>query len=263
MHGHQFEHIDAITTTSLFTATKLSITTINTTTSRPYLVHAISNTKKQKLQTLHRREMPETYKPPKRPRVWNGRPHGLVCYLCGREYGSSSLYIHIPRCAKLWKERERWKQPRDRRPLPPPPSSIFRITGVGGAVLHSTRERVCLCLSVFVRVRAALYTHNTALSLLCYAILSSTQPMSVADMRDYNAQASQTFDSHGQHHCPHCATVLPDDAAVTKHMRGCQHRPGAQTAATEMRRRQERFRHEELSVSSARFLSSPCCGYSN
>lgn len=32
----------------------------------------------------------------------DGRPLALVCYLCGREFGLSSLSIHIPQCAKKW-----------------------------------------------------------------------------------------------------------------------------------------------------------------
>lgn len=31
-----------------------------------------------------------------------GRPSQLVCYLCGSQFGSSSLRIHIPQCKAKW-----------------------------------------------------------------------------------------------------------------------------------------------------------------
>ena len=31
-----------------------------------------------------------------------GRPRLLTCYLCGREYGSKSLGIHLPQCRKMF-----------------------------------------------------------------------------------------------------------------------------------------------------------------
>ena len=30
------------------------------------------------------------------------RPKTLVCYICGREYGTRSLGIHVKTCAKKW-----------------------------------------------------------------------------------------------------------------------------------------------------------------
>ena len=30
------------------------------------------------------------------------RPVALVCYICGREYGTRSLEIHIKTCEKKW-----------------------------------------------------------------------------------------------------------------------------------------------------------------
>eukprot|EP00210_Caulerpa_lentillifera_P004634 g4420.t1 len=56
--------------------------------------------------------------------VYSG-PTQFHCYLCGRQYGNQSLMIHIPRCQKLWIQREAkkpWKE--DRRPLPELPTLI-------------------------------------------------------------------------------------------------------------------------------------------
>ncbi|CAG9328971.1 unnamed protein product [Blepharisma stoltei] len=52
------------------------------------------------------------------------KPKSLVCYLCGREFGTASLGIHQKTCMKLWEEREKLKPPKERRPLPEPPASI-------------------------------------------------------------------------------------------------------------------------------------------
>ena len=30
------------------------------------------------------------------------RPNALVCYICGREYGTRSLEIHLKTCEKKW-----------------------------------------------------------------------------------------------------------------------------------------------------------------
>uniref|UniRef100_H3A0S4 C2HC/C3H-type domain-containing protein n=1 Tax=Latimeria chalumnae TaxID=7897 RepID=H3A0S4_LATCH len=49
------------------------------------------------------------------------RPRTLVCYICGREFGSQSLSIHEPQCLEKWKI-ENNKLPKEfRRPLPQKP----------------------------------------------------------------------------------------------------------------------------------------------
>ncbi|KAF5841482.1 hypothetical protein DUNSADRAFT_12647 [Dunaliella salina] len=58
------------------------------------------------------------------PRREGERPRAYTCYLCGQQYGSASLMIHIPQCQKKWIAVEEQKPRRERRPLPPPPSSI-------------------------------------------------------------------------------------------------------------------------------------------
>lgn len=49
------------------------------------------------------------------------RPRLLVCYLCGREYGSKSLGIHLPQCRKMFEAQEAKKPKGQRRKLPAPP----------------------------------------------------------------------------------------------------------------------------------------------
>lgn len=47
------------------------------------------------------------------------RPRALICYICGREFGSLSLPIHEPKCLEKWKI-ENDRLPKElRRPVPP------------------------------------------------------------------------------------------------------------------------------------------------
>jgi len=52
------------------------------------------------------------------------RPPGVVCYICGREYGTASIEIHVKSCKKSWEAQEAQKPRRERRPLPPEPESF-------------------------------------------------------------------------------------------------------------------------------------------
>ncbi|ESP01248.1 hypothetical protein LOTGIDRAFT_157421 [Lottia gigantea] len=62
-------------------------------------------------------------------------PRTLVCYICGREFGTKSLQIHEPQCLDKWKVQNA-KLPREqRRPLPKKPKGI----GESGEI---TREQM-------------------------------------------------------------------------------------------------------------------------
>ena len=37
-----------------------------------------------------------------RPRGGMKRPKTLICFICGREYGTKSLEIHLKACEKKW-----------------------------------------------------------------------------------------------------------------------------------------------------------------
>lgn len=65
--------------------------------------------------------------------------HGLVvCYICGREFGSKSIGIHEPQCLKKWQSENENLPPEQRRPVPVKPEILPAIGGVGGKV---DRER--------------------------------------------------------------------------------------------------------------------------
>ena len=46
------------------------------------------------------------------------RPRGIMCYICGREYGTTSIEIHLKACKKKWEIQEEQKPKRERRPVP-------------------------------------------------------------------------------------------------------------------------------------------------
>jgi hypothetical protein len=66
---------------------------------------------------LRRKEMP-----PQLGR--DGRPKAYVCYLCGCQFGSKSLFIHIANCQEKWLKKEANKAKGMSRPLPLPPAEL-------------------------------------------------------------------------------------------------------------------------------------------
>jgi hypothetical protein len=55
---------------------------------------------------------------------YSARPRAYVCYLCGQQYGSASLLIHVPACYKKWLQVEANKDRKERREPPPPPAEL-------------------------------------------------------------------------------------------------------------------------------------------
>ena len=68
------------------------------------------------------------------------RPRLLVCYLCGREYGSKSLGIHLPQCRKMFEAQEAKKPKSQRRKLPTlPPGYMEAMNNVAGPLAFHSR----------------------------------------------------------------------------------------------------------------------------
>lgn len=63
---------------------------------------------------------PNTNRPPSGPR----KPM-LPCYICGREYGTSSIYIHEPQCLKKWRQENEKLPLSQRRKEPERPDIKF------------------------------------------------------------------------------------------------------------------------------------------
>lgn len=55
------------------------------------------------------------------------KPRALMCYICGREYGTASLQIHLKTCMKKWENEESKKPYKDRRPMPQPPKQLVNV----------------------------------------------------------------------------------------------------------------------------------------
>uniref|UniRef100_A0A7S4V0I3 C2HC/C3H-type domain-containing protein n=1 Tax=Alexandrium monilatum TaxID=311494 RepID=A0A7S4V0I3_9DINO len=58
---------------------------------------------------------------PSVPKLPPARPKTVVCHICGREFGSASIAIHMPQCEKKWLAAEAQKPPNERRPVPKRP----------------------------------------------------------------------------------------------------------------------------------------------
>jgi hypothetical protein len=52
------------------------------------------------------------------------KPKTLVCYICGREFGTASLEIHLKACKKKWEIEQSEKPKHERKPLPEPPKNF-------------------------------------------------------------------------------------------------------------------------------------------
>lgn len=63
-------------------------------------------------------------------------PRTVVCYICGREFGSKSLPIHEPQCLEKWKVQNRQLPKEQRRPLPKKPEGL----GAGGEITRSVKR---------------------------------------------------------------------------------------------------------------------------
>ena len=59
------------------------------------------------------------------------RPRTVICYICGREYGTKSIDIHAPQCIEKW-HRENDALPKHmRRPTPKKPENMPLPGGKG------------------------------------------------------------------------------------------------------------------------------------
>jgi hypothetical protein len=80
------------------------------------------------------------------------RPMAYTCYLCGQQYGSKSLPIHIPQCQEKWLKTESVKPKNERRRLPESPldpnealPTDAEAIDVFNAAMFDTYNGVSLC----------------------------------------------------------------------------------------------------------------------
>ena len=74
-----------------------------------------------------------------RPPLPAQKPKALMCYICGREFGTASLEIHLKTCKKKWEWEQDQKPPHERRPCPEPPENFDQI--LAGKITGSSMER--------------------------------------------------------------------------------------------------------------------------
>ena len=60
------------------------------------------------------------------------RPMGIMCYICGSEYFSKSISIHIEKCKEKWTLEESKKPKNERRKMPEPPKKFDELVASGG-----------------------------------------------------------------------------------------------------------------------------------
>uniref|UniRef100_A0A2K5DAY1 Zinc finger protein 475 n=2 Tax=Aotus nancymaae TaxID=37293 RepID=A0A2K5DAY1_AOTNA len=65
--------------------------------------------------------------------------HPPVCYICGREYGTTSISIHEPQCLKKWHNENNLLPKEFRRPVPKKPE-VRTITAKGFYDLDALNE---------------------------------------------------------------------------------------------------------------------------
>ena len=56
------------------------------------------------------------------------KPKTVVCYICGREFGTTSIEIHLKSCIQKWEIDESKKPPKERRPVPEPPKHFDDVS---------------------------------------------------------------------------------------------------------------------------------------
>lgn len=68
------------------------------------------------------------------------KPQTVVCFICGREFGTKSISIHEPQCLKKW-ELENSRLPKHlRRPPPVKPNILPSLPGQGGSDLERMNQ---------------------------------------------------------------------------------------------------------------------------
>lgn len=55
------------------------------------------------------------------------KPRALVCYICGKEYGTKRIESHILGCAKKWDEDQLMLAEEERKPCPQAPPGFLNV----------------------------------------------------------------------------------------------------------------------------------------
>jgi hypothetical protein len=66
------------------------------------------------------------------------RPMGIMCFICGREYFSKSIDIHLQQCKIKWQRDEDLKPKKERRKMPQAPKNFDDI--IAGNITEGTKD---------------------------------------------------------------------------------------------------------------------------
>ena len=119
-----------------------------------------------------------------RKKKYGGRPRALICYICGRQYGTNSLKIHLKQCAKLWEDREALKPKHDRRSVPEPPKAFT---------------------AAFERAKSGKKSKN----------------ISNAQIEAQNRAAFNAYNDTSLFPCPHCGRTFLEEP-LARHLKVCR-----------------------------------------
>jgi hypothetical protein len=66
----------------------------------------------------------------------------VMCYICGRDFGSTSINIHLPQCVKKWDIEQEKLPKKQRRPAPTKPMDFDKVISgeLKGKDLQSAME---------------------------------------------------------------------------------------------------------------------------
>ncbi|XP_035292520.1 zinc finger protein 474 [Cricetulus griseus] len=73
------------------------------------------------------------------------RPPTIVCYICGREYGTKSISIHEPQCLKKWHNQNSLLPRELRRPEPKKPEVRTITAALNEAAWTSAQSQLVPC----------------------------------------------------------------------------------------------------------------------
>ena len=127
------------------------------------------------------------------------RPKTIVCYICGREYGSKSLTIHIKTCEKKWYIEQDQLPKKQRRPCPQAPDGFDNM------------------ISVAQGKKPILTEAQKELNAYDNMAVGGKQQI----MDQYNDAAYKNWDLNVLEACPHCnRTFLPRPLEI--HLKSCK-----------------------------------------
>jgi hypothetical protein len=57
------------------------------------------------------------------------KKRALVCYICGKEYGTKRIENHLGLCQEKWEDEQIKEEPSDRMPCPQAPPGFWALLG--------------------------------------------------------------------------------------------------------------------------------------